>query len=388
MKKAIVITVILSIAILAGCYNTLTNEQKDENSPGGSYNQAYVAPSTERINFEGANPFEGINARRGNFIFEAGEGKILVKSDKLYLFDVKGQKVVAEGPLKDFNPPERYFTTEEGYCVVGNEHTESQKITKACYYNENLDIVQEVNLNEVLGESPKFIAVDKTGKKIAFATDTGLFLYDLVKGTKQTLLNLGLENTEANNGLTYLSDLAFFDKDTKIAFIGSCYEKIGGNSKKQPTFGTISVDGTEMVNEKAELPRLRNMEATDYYVAFSEDAYPINTGEPVGKVIIIDNATGQIHRHTLQNKHESQNVFLLGKGKYFITCLQNDDKEVIYRIYDSKTGKLFKETKQEFDGKTDEKYIKTYVQTFDDTNTFIAVSAFYNSEPVVTIHEF
>jgi uncharacterized membrane protein YgaE (UPF0421/DUF939 family) len=90
----------------------------------------------------------------------------------------------------------------------------------------------------------------------------------------------------------------------------------------------------------------------------------------------------------LQDKNEGSNVFLSEKGKYFMTYVQNGDKELIYRIYDTKTGKLVKEMKQEFEGKTDENYMKTYIQIFDDINEFIAVSAFYNSEPMVTISEF
>lgn len=389
MKKTILITAILSITILAGCYNAIVNKPSGENSPVIPGSDMYVALSTEEANIKGINPFtfKEDNYQEQN-IYEAGGGKILVKSDKLYLFDVQGQKVAAEAPLKSFDIPEEYYVTEEGYCVVGAEPTESQRITKVWFYNKNLDIVQEFNLNEVLGEPNihvQHIAVAKTGKKIAYATSKGLFLYDLDKKAKQTLLNLGSESTEANKGLAILSDIAFFDKDTKLAFIGFNYEEKG--KEKQTIVGTISADGFVIVNEKAELPRLRHMEVTDDYIAFSENTYPINTGEPAGKVIIIDNAAGQILRHTLQDKNEGSNVFLSEKGKNFMTYVQNGDKEVIYRIYDTKTGKLVRETKQEFDGKTDEKYMKTYIEIFDDTNTFIAVSTFYNSEPVVTISE-
>ena len=390
MKKTIIITAVLSITILAGCYNTLTNKQNGENSPRGSGNEAYAALPTEKTNIKGINPFtfKEDNYQEQN-IYEADGGKILVKSDKLYLFDVQDQKVVAEAPLKSFDLHEEYYVTEEGYCVVGTEFTESQRITKACYYNKNLDIVQEFNLNEVLGEPyipVQRIAVAKTGKKIAYATSKELFIYDLDKKEKLILLNLGSENTEANKGLTILSVIAFFDKDTKLAFIGTGFEEKGEN--EQTTVGTISADGSVIVNEKADLLRLRHMEVTDDYIIFSENTYPTNTGEPAGKVIIIDNATGQILRHTLQDKNEGSNVFLSEKGKYFMTYLQNGDKELIYRIYDTKTGKLMKEMKQEFEGKTDEKYMKIYIQIFDDINEFIAVSAFYNSEPMVTINEF
>lgn len=392
MKKTILITVLLSIAILAGCSNDLANELSEENGHGGSDNQPYADLPVEEANFKGINPFtfKEDNYQEQN-IYGAGKGKILIKSDKLYLFDVQDQKLVAETPLKSFKFPERYYITEDGYCVVGIEFTESKRIAKAYFYNKNLDIVQELNLNEVLGESRLHIpvgciAVTKSGKKIAYATSTGLFLYDLTKETKETLLNYSLENMDINKGLIFLKDIAFFDNDTKLAFIGTSFEEKGENG--QTTFGTISADDSGIVNEKADLPNLKHMAVSDDYLAFSEDDYVFGDGKPTGKVIMIDSTTQQILRHTLHDRDEGSNVFLSEKGKYFMSYLQNDNKKITFRIYDSKTGKLIREMKQEFAGKTDEKYMKTYIEIFDDINKFIAVSTFYNSEPVVTINEF
>lgn len=384
MKKIVFIAVILSVIILTGCFNDLANGPLEENRPDELYNKPYADLSVEEADFQKVNPFEGINSREKS-IYGAGEGKILIRSDKLYLFDVKDQTIVAEAPLKRLELP-TYYTTKSGYWIVGTEVMEDQRITKAYFYNENLDIIQEFNLTEILGPSPRTIAISQSGKKIAYATNNGLFLYDLTEETKQSLFNLGLENIEVNEGLVSFRDITFFDNDTKLAFMGTSFEENDMNG--QTTFGIISIDGSVVFNEKALLPRLQHMGVSDDYLAFSEGLYPFGTGAPVGEVIMIDNATQQIIRHTLMDKDEGSNIFLSEKGKYFMTYLQKGSSEIIYKIYDSKTGDLIQEMEQKFFGEAAENYMRTYIEIFDDSHTFIAVSTFYEAEPVVAIHEF
>lgn len=406
MKRAFFIAGLLSLIILSACSDSSAKEQTkkgnwQQNDTVENFN-THADKSEEKHTDEldsktstdlyiekddslDISPFKGINNRE-KCIYKAGQGKILIKSDKLYLFDIQEKKVIAKTQLKSFIYPETYFVTDDGYCLVGTNETENQKITTAYFYNKNLDLIKELNLTELIGKPLRSVAVSKSGNKIAYSTDKELSIYNLTEKTKQTVLNLGAENIKKNKGLISLWDIKFFDNDTKIAFMGSSTEE--NDRDEQTTFGIIHTDGSEVINEKTDLPQLQHMAVSDDYLAFSEGIYPFGTGVPAGKVLIMDNAKEKFVKYSLTDKNESSSVFLSEKGKYFMTCLHKDTNKIIFRIYDSKTGNLIREMKQNLADEIAGNYIKTYIEAFDDSNTFIAVSTFHGSDPVVTIHKF
>ncbi len=353
-----------------------SSEINQETTAGGYVESNSQYGTIDNTDIQGSNPFVGINNREKS-IFGAGDGKIFVKSDKLYIFDVYNQKIVAETPLNGFVPPESYSVTENGYCVTGSEIRDSQRYLKAVYYDKELNLIQQLDLNELTSKAPRMAAITKSGQKIAYATEQEIVLYDLNTGTMQSLLNLSAEN------IATLIDIKFFDNDNKLAFMGTNFAE---NGIDQPVFGYVPVTGSGTVTEKAGLPQLQNMAVSDDCVAFSEGIYPVGTGEPVGQVIIIDSSTGQIRRHNLLEKSEGSNIFLSDKGNYFMSC-QNKGGKIIFRVYDSKTGEMIQEMSQDI-GASSEQYVKTQIAIFDDSRTFIALSAFNNTDPVMAIDKF
>ncbi|SNS92693.1 Uncharacterized conserved protein, FlaG/YvyC family [Anaerovirgula multivorans] len=377
MKKIFLIVAIIIMAIFTGCSNTISNASSEDEMTGRLGNNS-VEESV-------MNETKPVNEDRSS-IYEWGDGKILIKLDKLYLLDIKTQKILSEEPLKGLNYIEWYYTTNDGYClidtyIIENDGIIDDIIYNAYFYNKDLEQIKEMNLNELLDSDDILaIAISKSGNKIAYTTFDGLFVYDMLKQTKQSILNLNSENFEINKGFNVITNIAFFNQDKKIAFIGY-------NDKT--TFGTINIDGSELVDHKATLPRLEHMDVSDTYLSFSEGLYPRGHGVPAGEVILINNATNQMLKHTLQDKNEGSNVFLSEEGKYFATSIQKGSNEIIIRIYDSQTGELIREIKRDFAGKPVEKYRRTYIKLFDSINTFIAVSTFFDGhEPMVVIDEF
>lgn len=326
--------------------------------------------------------FNGITARKGG-IYDGGDGTILVISDKLYRLDIKNQTVLAETSLLTFDNSETYHVTNDGYCAIGSK----QNKIVCVMLDKNLKQTGEMNLTDLFEiDSTPCIAVSKTGKVFAYATQYGLFTYDTVEKTKFTVMDFDTKNAEKNKNLVAFTNLAFTNEDKSLAFIGGVI--IQGNTNSETTFGMVNTDGPGLINNKSTVPQLECIGASNSYVAFSEGIYVSRTAKSSGEVSILESATQSLSKYSLVDKNESQHLFLSDEGKHFVTSVQNGSKELIYRVYDSETGKLLKEFTQSFIGKAGEQAMKTSICISDSTQKFIVVTVFGKDAPMVGIYEF
>lgn len=118
----------------------------------------------------------------------AGDGKLFVVADKLYLYDTTTAMVLAvtETPLPDFNVQ----ITDGGYILSGMGDDGAM----AYIYDGSLALKKELSINELLSGdfviSETGVAASTDGNKLAIAGMRGLYLYDLQSESMTMLLDL------------------------------------------------------------------------------------------------------------------------------------------------------------------------------------------------------
>ena len=148
----------------------------------------------------------------------AGNDKIIVLSDKLYLYDTQSGVVLAET-----EPPLEFFEVygfEGGYLLTGF----SSNGATAYFYDENLSMTKEIVTMDLLGEDlvtmDSGIAISSDGKKLALAGMNVLYVYDLENESTERLLVQGDRFAANSMEIVTFNSVTFLCENTQIAYCG------------------------------------------------------------------------------------------------------------------------------------------------------------------------
>ena len=148
----------------------------------------------------------------------AGDGKLFVVADKLYLYDTATGSVLAktETPLRAFEVQ----AIDKGYILSGM----GDDGMMAYIYDSALTLTKKITVNQLLTEdfvvSETGTATSTDGKKLAIATLRGLYLYDLEKEKRTTLLDLTKKAGTSKIQISVLDGVAFSQDNSQIMFYG------------------------------------------------------------------------------------------------------------------------------------------------------------------------
>ena len=146
----------------------------------------------------------------------AGDGKLFVAADKLYLYDTATASVLAktETPLRSFEVQ----AIDKGYILSGM----GDDGMMVYIYDSALTLTRKIAVNQLLTEdfvvSETGVAVSTDGKKLAIATLNGLYLYDLEKEKLTTLLDLTKKAGTSKIQISVLDGVAFSQDNSQIMF--------------------------------------------------------------------------------------------------------------------------------------------------------------------------
>ena len=175
----------------------------------------------------------------------AGDGKLLVTADKLYLYDTVTSSVLAVtgAPLRDFD-----VQIMEGSYMLSGMGDDGMI---AYIYDHSLKQAYEIPVNELLMEdfviSETGIAASTDGKKLAIAAMRGLYLYDLESESLTTLLDLTQNVGIASVGISMIHGLAFTQDNSQLVFYGSGLSIPAVNDEDSfSVYGSIALDGSNL----------------------------------------------------------------------------------------------------------------------------------------------
>ena len=264
----------------------------------------------------------------------AGNGTLLVLSDKLYLYDTGTSSVLAtaEAPLRDFEVQ----AIDGGYVLSGM----GDDGMMAYIYDSSLSLKKEIAVNELLAgdfviSETGGVAASTDGKKLAFAAMGGLYLYDLESGNLMTLLDLAQNAGTASIGISMLNGAAFAQDNSQIVFCGSGNSIPGVDGEDSfSIYGSIAVDGSGL-----KLTKPSGYEMEEMQSSASRLFFPQTFTQADGTLLWIDRATGSADTLSFSTNGEGKDgVYSSEQGNYVATAVLGSNLTV--RVYDVASGEL------------------------------------------------
>ena len=265
----------------------------------------------------------------------AGEGKLFVAADKLYLYDTAAASVLAtaEAPLQDFDAQ----TIDGGYLLSGW----GDDGIMAYIYDSALSLKKELAVNELLAgdivaSETCGVAVSSDGKKLAFAALGGLYLYDLESGHLSTLLDVAQNAGTAGIVLSMLNGAAFSQYNSQILFCGDgrSVPEVNGEGSFF-VCGSIAVDGSNLkLTKPSAYDGIEEMQSSAGRLFF-----PPAVNQANGSVVWMDRTTGGVNTLSFSADSEgADGVYCSEQGNYVATATLGGSLTV--RVYDVDSGTL------------------------------------------------
>lgn len=252
MKKSIALLALVSIILaLTAC------GQSGSQSTG--YTVSTASPEHAVSHTEPSAPEEGSSAAFYGLdvslfsggverFFCAGNGRLLVYADNLYLYDTRTGMVLAQHSFDGTRLSQIACTPlTDGFAVIGWPAGETASTGLAasdasqagvtCYlFDSSLNLTNTFSLDSLLPSQGSVFAaqVSPDGAHIAVSTVSSLYLCSIAGGDVQTIM----EDT-LSEGIGVIEALAFTKQGSRIAFLGEAC-------------GSVALDGSDLVAEPAQ----------------------------------------------------------------------------------------------------------------------------------------
>lgn len=261
--------------------------------------------------------------------------------------------------------------TSDSESVVfgGGESKSGSSHIMYAYFDTNLRLQKIIDLTE-LGAAVTFIhetapSMDG-GRIVACERGKGIFLYDVDTMAKVEVLRTDGENSR-RGGLISVSRAAFVDNDSRIVFLGSCFE----DGEGYKCYGSVKTDGGGLA-----VHRENTFDVMDVYpehVIFSEELPDNMAGGQVRAYYPSQDTSRMVQ---LTETKESSYAWGSDKGNYFITAVSNDKTGWTLRLYDVRTAKLVSTKVYEADI---EDYREPHICYLEDLQTAVLLQRPYGN---------
>ncbi|SDZ68340.1 hypothetical protein SAMN05421736_1347 [Evansella caseinilytica] len=374
-RKLLTVLSIIFVLLLIGC--TREEDKIESANQAAEKSDSPVQPPPP-LEAESNVNVEQINGDIKN-IYYAGEGKVLLSADKLYLFDADTESVLAEAPQESFER-ERFWVIDSGYVAVretlssdndGSMMTNGEINYNAMFYDDELNKVSEYEINELVEADDMLmfleaISFSSDGTKIAYATYSGVYIYDFEKDSKITVIDLEAADTNERSGIVNIEQIGFTKEDKRIAFKAQSFDIPAEPYKPSfDTCGTVNIDSSDLSNRTFDDYTCKQLTSYSNLLLLAED--PTMT---TGRLMVMDTISGQAKMHTLTEEEESGNVSGSDGGAFFATSSRNKNGFTV-RVYNADTGQVEGEQQVEVDEKSPYLSHDPVVKVLDDIRTWI-----------------
>ena len=294
-------------------------------------------------------------------MYPAGGSKILAFADQISLYDLATGKIVGTASEEALSTV-RCWTLDNGYVIAGENDVQnsdggsgfveesSGPQFRVIFYDASLKARSELDLSKLLEDEgalmfTESLAFSSDGNCIAYATMTGVYLYDRLQDKRTTLIDLTAEDEKARFGICSVEQVGFTNGNKSLAFKSQSFDVPAVIGKSSfDTIGTINTDGTGLTSQTVDGYAMKELSAYDSQLLIAED---FKTAD--GRVMVIDNKSGAKQIFNLSDNKEGGNIYGSDTGLYFASSISNKTGWTI-RVYDTQTGKLVEEQNISNDG--------------------------------------
>lgn len=295
----------------------------------------------------------------------AGDDKIIVLSDKLYLYDTQSGVVLAET-----EPPLEFFEVsafEGGYLLTGF----SSNGATAYFYDENLSLTKEIITMNLLEEDAvtmeSGIAISSDGKQLALAGMKGLYVYDLETESIERLFVQG-ESFDTN---IMFSSVAFLCENTQIAYCGRAISDTADDEMAY-IYGTIGVNGDHLSTTKLSDYAINEIWDCEGRIFIPQEiSEPGDFAKNTASLRWLDSKTGEESQLAFSSSDEGcEGVYSSKQGNYIATAVLGE--KLTIRIYEVSSGNLINTEEIENPDKT-YFYRIPQIYLFDNSKTALVL---------------
>ncbi len=262
----------------------------------------------------------------------AGDGKLIVRADRLYLYDTTKGSVLgtADVPLDSF-----YVQRFDGSYLLAGFGKEGPA---AYLYNSKLVLQKEINPSKILKDdfvvSETGMAISPDGKLLAIATMRGLYLYNLETGKLTTLLDYSKNASASKIRVMMINGMAFSGDGKRISFCGD-----GVSVPAVSDENSFSIYGSVAISDgKLKLTKPSSYNIDELQSGGGRLFFPQTFTKSSGKLLWLDEK-GQEKTLAFATSGEGKNgVYISEQGKYVATAVLNGKLTV--RVYEADSGKL------------------------------------------------
>lgn len=287
-------------------------------------------------------------------IYPAGSSKVLIFADQITLYDLAAGNAVATVSKEALNAV-HCWTLNNGYVVVGENDAKGSGNSSGSalgssgsrfhviFYDASLKNRSEMDLSKLFGHkdsliSTQAITFSPDGNRIAYATMTGLYLYERQSDKRTTLIDLTPRDNKSRSGISIVEQIGFTNGGKSIAFKAQSFDVPEVTDKPSfDTIGTINTDGTGLKNQKVDGYAVKELSAYAFRSLVAED---FKTAD--GRVMVMDGKSRDKKIYNLTDKKEGGNIYGSDTGSYFASSVSSKTGWTV-RVYDMATGKLVKE---------------------------------------------
>lgn len=263
----------------------------------------------------------------------AGDGKLFVVADKLYLYDTRTATVLAttERPLSSFYVQ----AIDRSYILSGM----GDDGVMTYIYDDNLSLNRELAMNELLNGDFVFsetgVAASADGKRLAISAMRGVYLYDLESGSLSTLLDLSQNVGTSSIRIFMLYSVAFAQDDNQIVFFGEGASIPAVNGENGfSIYGSVAVDGSNLKLTKPSSYDIDEMQNRNGRLFF-----PQTFTKGSGSLLWIEGQTGREHTLSFSTSVEGKDgVYSSEQGNYVATAVLGG--KLTIRVYEVDSGEL------------------------------------------------
>lgn len=316
-------------------------------------------------------------------IYYADGSRVLISADKLYLYDLAAGNIIAKAPKESLDRPV-YRTVANGYVVVGRAlkkgndksgftATGASSGYRCIFYDKKLKKTLELDFSKLLDKNSDLvntssITFSSDGKSIAYATFSGLYIYNLTQGKRTTVIDLRGRDAKVRCGLSILEQIGFTNGGKSIAFKGQSLDY--SPTRKRPSFDTIgmvNIDGSGLFNKEIKGYAAKELTAYPTKLLFAGD---FTTA--AGKIMVMNSSNHKTTIYKLTTKAEGGSIYGSNSGKYFASSVLDKTGWTI-RVYDAGTGKLAVKQWVSNDGQKMYGWRDPVIRVLDDMKTCVVL---------------
>lgn len=367
---------ILAVFLVVGC----TQKKTDNVNPNNENRAMEKVPSSP------IEPEVVIDLKLGEIagdikgVFYAQENQVLLSADKLYLYDLDTETILAEASQNEGFDWESYWVIEGGYVSVSqiaNSDSSSSMMMESGwnymgrFYDQDLNVISEFDFNqfgdeELMLMDVKSISFSADGSQVAYPTYSGLYIYDFREQEKTLVVDLETEDAKARAGIVNFEQVGFINDNQRIAFKAQSFDiPVDPNKPSFDTCGIVNIDGSRLSNRTFDNYVCKILTAYNSHLFFAEDP-----SKATGKVLVMDTLDDQIKMHKLAEEQESSFISGSNGGYYFATSVSNKSGWTI-RVYNTETGKV--EAEQQVSSDEDYMGREPIIKVLDDSKTIIVL---------------